>query len=236
MRTLPACCTSTRSKFVFLGRKLHVLIAHLDDAPDEIDGQIANSKDRALAVDLKLVTKRRPHSGEKFVHAKRLGHVIVGAEVESLDLAGLVTAAGQHHDRNALVSRPDHSQQFVSLNVRQAEIENDQVRLLVQELKRGLAVRRLKSLIALRRQSHPQELTNGRLVIDHQNLERGCGHAAVSNFRVSVGTGSVIVNIAPVRSVRFAATMVPFIASTKPRAIARPSPVPARTWSAFRAR
>ena len=47
------------------------------------------------------------------------------------------------------------------------------------------------------------------------------------------GTGSVIVNTAPGRSVRFAAVIVPPMASTKPREIASPSPVPARTWSPF---
>ena len=50
------------------------------------------------------------------------------------------------------------------------------------------------------------------------------------------GTGSLIVKTAPVRSVRFAAVIVPCMASTKPREIARPRPVPARTWSPFSAR
>ena len=68
----------------------------------------------------------------------------------------------------------------------------------------ALPVGRLENLIALRGQAHSQELTNGRLVIDDQNLRRRGGHAAVSNFCGSVGIGSLIVNTAPVRSVRFA--------------------------------
>ena len=46
----------------------------------------------------------------ELVHAERLGHVVVGAEIERLDLAGLVVAAGQHHDRHgraALAQRAD---------------------------------------------------------------------------------------------------------------------------------
>ena len=43
---------------------------------------------------------------------------------------------------------------------------------------------------------------------------------------VRCAIGSVIVNTAPRRSARFAATMVPCMASTKPREIASPSPVP----------
>src|SRR3954454_13519311 len=124
----------------------------------------------------------------------------------------------------------------MSLNIREAEIENDQVWFLAEELKRSLASGRLENLIALGRKAHFQKLADGRLVIDDQNLRWRGGHAAVSNFCISAGMGSLIVNTARVRSVRFPAMIVPCIASTKPREIANPSPVPARTWSAFLAR
>ena len=58
----------------------------------------------------------------------------------------------------------------------------------------------------------------------------------VSSGLAAAGIGSVMVNTAPGLSVRFAAVIVPCIASTKPRAIASPRPVPARTWSPFCAR
>ena len=48
------------------------------------------------------------------------------------------------------------------------------------------------------------------------------------------GSGMLMVKTAPGRSVRLPAAIVPPIASTKPRHIARPSPVPARTLSPFR--
>ena len=49
----------------------------------------------------------------------------------------------------------------------------------------------------------------------------------------SAGIGSLIEKTAPGRSVRLPAAMVPCIASTKPREMASPRPVPARTWSPF---
>ena len=84
-------------------------------------------------------------------------------------------------------------------------------------------------LAALRAQAHPQQLADRRLVIDHENPERRGVHAAVSSRSVSAGIGSLIVKTAPRRSVRLPAAMVPCMASTKPREMASPSPVPART-------
>ena len=59
---------------------------------------------------------------------------------------------------------------------------------------------------------------------------------AVSSCLGCAGIGSLIVKAAPVRSVRFVAVIVPSMASTKPREIASPRPVPARTRSPFCAR
>ncbi len=216
-------------QIVFLGRELDLLVADLDDAPHQVDRQLAETEDRALALDLQLVAKRGPDAGQKLVHAERLGHIVVGAEIEGLHLGGLVAAAREHHDRHALVLAAQQAQELEPLHVRQAEIEDDQVRLARRELERRLAVRRLEDLVALRAQPHPQQLADRRLVIDDQDAEWGGAHAALSTFLTAAGTGSVIVNTAPDRSVRFAAVMVPCMASTKPREIASPSPVPART-------
>src|SRR6202011_1931837 len=98
---------------VFLRRQFYLLVAGLDDAADQIDRKIADPEDRPLAVSLQLVAQRRPHPGKKLVHAERFCHIIVGAEIELLHLAGLVAAAGQHDDGNALVAGADGAQQVV---------------------------------------------------------------------------------------------------------------------------
>ena len=48
---------------------------------------------------------RGPHPGQQFVHAERLGHVVVRAGVQRLDLVGAVGPAGQHDDRRGASSR-----------------------------------------------------------------------------------------------------------------------------------
>ena len=58
----------------------------------------------------------------------------------------------------------------------------------------------------------------------------------LAKIPVFAGFGILMVNAAPEWSVRFAAEIVPPIASMKPRQIDSPSPVPARTWSVLRVR
>ena len=54
------------------------------------------------------------------------------AEIERLDLAGLIAAARQHDDWNAVVAAADHAQEIMALDIGQAEIENDQCGILGQ--------------------------------------------------------------------------------------------------------
>jgi len=93
------------------------------------------------------------------------------------------------------------------------------------------------------RSKHPtmQYVKDRRFVVDDQDGDGLVGHAASSVRGVpsagkSAGTGMRMVKIAPARSVRLAAAIVPPIASMKPRLIDRPRPVPARTWSRLRTR
>src|SRR5262245_65447508 len=136
-------------KFVLLGRQLYFPVADLDDTPHQVDGKIAGAENRTLAVRLQLVTQRRSHPREQFVHTEGLGDVVVGPEVESLNLSGLIAAAGEHHDRDALVPRAYHSQQFEALDIRKSEVENDQIRIARQKIKRRFAARRFQDLITL---------------------------------------------------------------------------------------
>ena len=109
---------------------------------------------------------------------------------------------------------------FVTLDVRQSEIKNDQVRLLRQHLQRGFAIGRFQDFAALRGEPHAKELANRALIIDHKDLGRSGTHAAASIGSTDARTESMIVN-APTRSVQFTAGIVPCIDSTKSREIAR---------------
>ena len=63
--------------------------------------EVAGAEDRLLALLLQPVAQRGADAGDELLHAERLGHVVVGAEVERLDDAGLVGAARQDDDRRS---------------------------------------------------------------------------------------------------------------------------------------
>jgi hypothetical protein len=54
----------------------------------------------------------------------------------------------------------------MALDIRQAEIENDQCRLLGQQFKCDLSVGGFQDLVTLRAQPHSQQFTDRRLVVD----------------------------------------------------------------------
>src|SRR5262249_53720140 len=115
-------------QFVFLGRELNTLGLEFDDPPHQIDREIADTKNRPLAMLLQLMPKRGAHPGQKLIHSEWLGHVIVRAGIERLNLAGFVVTAGQNYDRHTVVARTYGPQELIALHVRQAQIEDDQTR------------------------------------------------------------------------------------------------------------
>src|SRR6476661_7224036 len=89
-----ACVLNQQTQqLILLRRKLHLLAAALDDATHKIDRQVAELEDWALALHLELMPERRADAGEQFLHAKGLGHVVVGALVQGRDLGHLIAAA-----------------------------------------------------------------------------------------------------------------------------------------------
>ena len=72
-------------------------------------------------------------------------------------------------------------QQFEAVHVGQAEIEDDEIGLVLEQLQRGLAVGRVENVVALGGEPHAQQLADRRLVVDDQDLERCGAHAAVSS-------------------------------------------------------
>ena len=69
------------------------------------------------------------HPGHQHVHGERLGDVVVGALVERGDHALLVAVGGDHDDRAALRGAQPAAQ-LDAVDVGQAEVEDDQVRVV----------------------------------------------------------------------------------------------------------
>jgi hypothetical protein len=75
------------------------------------------------------VAQRHADARGQFVHAEGFRHIVVGAEFQRLDDAGLVGAARQDDDRASQALLAPAAQQIVAGHVGQAEIEQDQVGL-----------------------------------------------------------------------------------------------------------
>src|SRR4051812_9222013 len=69
-----------------LRRQLYLMAGAADMAADQIDRQIARRKDRQLALRLEPVAQRRAYAGHQLGYAERFSDVVVGSEVERLDL------------------------------------------------------------------------------------------------------------------------------------------------------
>ena len=103
------------------------LFGRFDDAAHQVHGEVADPEDRPFALHVELMPKGRTHSGQKLIHPERLRDVIIGTQIERLHFAGFIAATGKHNYWNALIARSDCPQKLMSLYIRQAEIENDQI-------------------------------------------------------------------------------------------------------------
>ena len=99
-----------------------------------------------------------------------------------------------------------------------------------RDLQRGVAVRRFEDLIALGAQAHSQQFADRRLVVDDQDFDRRGAQRPVQR---AAPPGSAVGWEDGPRRRAVGGRIVPCMASTKPREIASPSPVPARTGRPF---
>ena len=176
---------------------------------------------------MRRVSQRGPEPRRQFADAERLLDIIVGAEIERLDLLRLAVARGQddHRRRRELA---DVAQHVLAVAVGQAEVEDDEIgragRRQPQSLCAGFGHLHLKAGGGQRNREKPLDL---RLVVDHQNA--WARHAAgLEAIGVAWATGRRTTNRVPRRrTAGLCATISPPIASTRRREIERPRPVPA---------
>ena len=178
------------------------------------------------------VPQRGPQPRGQFANPERLLDIIVGAEIERLDLLRLAIARGEHDHRRRR-ELADVAQHLLAVAVGQAEVEDDEIgragRRQPQGLSAGLGRLHLKTGGGERDGEKPLNL---RLIVDHQNA-RACHAAGLDAIGVGWATGSRTTNRVPrLRTAGLCATIVPPMASTRRREIERPRPVPALRPSA----
>ncbi len=110
---------------VFLAGQVHRLAVDLDGLGVEVDRELAGG-DHRLGVALGAAHDR-VDARDQLLAVERLGHVVVGAEAEALQLVLGVVGAGENQDRRLDLGEPELAQHVVAVHVRKVEVEQDQV-------------------------------------------------------------------------------------------------------------
>ena len=107
-----------------LGRERDDAAADPYLAPAEVDRRVAGLDD-LRAADLVGAAQHRLHPRHQLGRRERLGHVVVGAELESEHAVDLAVARGEedHRDRGGLAEPAAHLE---TVDVGQADVEHDQ--------------------------------------------------------------------------------------------------------------
>ena len=71
-------------------------------------------------------------AGVEFVSVGRLGHIVVGAQLQAKHRCELWRARGHHHHRHAGLG-PDGAQQVQPVAIGQIQIKNDQINIQVDD-------------------------------------------------------------------------------------------------------
>ena len=111
-----------------------------------------------------------PHAGQQLADGERLGDVVVGAEVERLDLHRVLALRGQHDDRQRREEHahaPDHLE---AVDAGQAEVEQHEVEGPVRDAReRVLAREHGGDGVVLGFERDAKRAQHDRLVVDDQD-------------------------------------------------------------------
>ena len=197
------------------GREMDLLAVAAHDPRVEVDVQ-AVDLDRGLPGRVAHAPQRGAEARHELARAEGLGHVVVGAGLERLDLRVLLAHGAEHEDRHRgpLAQAPG---ELDAAAVGEHEVDDRGVgRAHGGAIERLLHRGGLDHLVAGLAQDDLQRAQDLALVIDDQHA-RQIAHAGSS--------GSSTTNVDPCPGSDSTHTRPP-LASTKPRTIARPSPEP----------
>ena len=121
--------------------------------------------------------EERLDAAHQLAQAERLRQVVVGAELEADDLVDLVVARREHEDRRLRAGRTHAAEHLEAVDAGQADVEDDEVRGLVDgELEALLARPGDGDLVALLLEGVLDPASDGVLVFDDQD---GGGHGGM---------------------------------------------------------
>ena len=136
----------------------------------QVDDQVAVLQPALLGLGaLAGPAQHRLDPQHQLAGAERLGHVVVGAQLEADDPVGLGAERGQHDHRD-VAAGAQPAADLETVDPGQHQVEDHQVgRVVAHQRGDGLAVAGLVDLVTGRAQVGDHDLAHGRVVIDHQH-------------------------------------------------------------------
>src|SRR6478735_1452194 len=113
--------------------------------------------------------QQRPHAGEQLGEAERLGHVVVGPGVEAHHGVDLVGARREDEDRDRATLGADPPAHLETVDLRQAEVEQDEVGVLLGAVEGGRTVLAHVDVVPLASQRTRQRFRDGRVVLRQEH-------------------------------------------------------------------
>jgi len=147
-------------------RDLHSLQGHF--AKGEIHHQRPEDCHHFATTGLRHLTQQRAHPGQEFLNAERLGHVVIGAAIQRVDLLHLTGPHRQHQHRHR-APLAQLAQHLLAVHVGQAQVEHHQVGLGQRGLGQAFAAGGgFDHLVALGTEADAQELADLWFIVDDQ--------------------------------------------------------------------
>src|SRR6478672_2762081 len=154
-------------------READPTVATLDAPPLEIDDEVAVPDHPAAGGVAEIAVRpaeQGPDPAHQLAQPERLRQVVVGAQLEADHLVDLVVAGGQDEDGRLRAGGPEPAQDLEAVHAREADVEHDEVRGLVdREIEALLAALRHRDLVALLLEGVLDPAGNRELILDDQD-------------------------------------------------------------------
>lgn len=118
----------------------------------------------------RLPPQHHLHARQQLGQPERLGHVVLGPQLQAHDLVHLGPARAQHHHRRLVARVARLPQHLEAVHLGQHHVQDDQVKgPPLRQRQAALAVLRHDHLVALGHEVHLQAHRDALVVLDHQD-------------------------------------------------------------------